>query len=480
MAKLIGRQKEIAELEELYTSNQAQFVAVYGRRRVGKTFLIDEAMKGRITFRHAGLSPIDNKGQKNLMQAQLKHFYYSLRLQGMNKSKCPTSWMEAFFMLEQLLESKDDGNRQVVFLDELPWMDTPRANFISAFEGFWNTWGCHRDNLMLIVCGSANSWILNNLIDNHGGLYGRTTREIRLSPFTLSECEAFYKDKGILISRYDMVQSYMILGGIPYYLSYFKKGKSLAQNIDELFYSENPKLRDEFDRLLSSVFSNPDEMRKIIRLLGSRRVGFTRQEISKGTGIVEGGGLTNMLKALIASDFVIRYIPFGMSKRDECYKLIDPFCKFHIHFVQGHDRLDTDFWTNNQASQQIISWRGFAFEDVCLNHITKIKAALGIQGVSTTQSAWDVRGSEDEIGSQIDLLISRKDNIVNLCEMKFYNDEYTVNRQYQQTIIRRINALTKLLPKKMAVHSTLITTYGLKYNEYSGSFQQVITMDQLF
>lgn len=270
MGNLIGRKKEIEELSELYNSNKAEFVAIYGRRRIGKTFLVDEALKGKITFRHAGLSPVDEANEKNSLKNQLRHFYLSLQLQGMKRSKCPTTWMEAFFMLSHFLESKDNGTRQVIFLDELPWMDTPRSGFITAFEGFWNTWACHRDNIMLVCCGSANSWMLNNLVNNHGGLYGRTTYEIKLSPFTLNECEQFYQAQDIKLSRYDIAQSYMILGGIPYYLGYMKKGLSLAQNIDLLFFDGNAKLSQEYSRLFASVFSNPEEMKRIVNFLGTK------------------------------------------------------------------------------------------------------------------------------------------------------------------------------------------------------------------
>lgn len=480
MAKLIGRKAETAELAKLYESDKAQLVAIYGRRRVGKTFLVDEFFKGKLAFRHAGLSPINDGGKRNLMKEQLRHFYFSLQLHGAKKSKCPASWFEAFFMLEQLLESKDTGNRQVVFLDELPWMDTPRSNFISAFEGFWNTWGCHRDNLMIIVCGSANSWILNNLIDSHGGLYGRTTYEIKLSPFRLNECEEFFKDRGVMMSRYDIAQSYMVMGGVPYYMDYFNRGLSLAQNIDRLFFSSSPKLRDEFDRLLSSMFNSPSEMKKIITLLGTTRKGLTRQEISNKTGIEDAGGLTNMLRALIVSDFVSKYIPFGFDKRSVHYRLIDPFCKFHLHFVDGKDVKDSNYWTEHVNSQEVVSWRGYAFEDVCFNHIENIKAALGIQGLSTRQSTWSTEGTPNEQGTQIDLLIERKDNVVNMCEIKFYSDDFAVDKQYTQVIARRTNALAAILSKRTAIHSTLITTFGLKYNEYSDAFQKVITLDDLF
>ena len=270
MSGIIGRKKEIEELLELFRSDRAEFVAVYGRRRVGKTYLVDETLGRHLTFRHAGLSPIDDNGKQNMFKDQLQHFYHSLLSQGMKKSHQPTSWLEAFYMLEMHLQRIDNGSRQVVFIDELPWMDTPRSKFVMALEGFWNGWACHRHNLMLVVCGSANSWMLDNLVNNHGGLYGRVTYEIKLSPFTLRESEEFFRSREVKLSRYDIVQSYMMLGGIPYYLNYFKRGQSLAQNIDRLFFAPNAILRDEYDRLFASVFSNPEEMKRIVKLLSKR------------------------------------------------------------------------------------------------------------------------------------------------------------------------------------------------------------------
>lgn len=480
MAKIIGRNKEIAELHEIYNRNQAQFVVIYGRRRVGKTFLVNEAFKDRITFHHAGLSPIGDHGKRNLMKEQLQQFYFSLQIQGMPPSHCPKSWFEAFFMLEKLLQQKDDGTRQVVFLDELPWMDTPRSNFISAFEGFWNSWACSRDNLMLVVCGSATSWILDKLINNHGGLYGRVTREIKLTPFSLADCKAFYEDRGISMSDYDIVQSYMIFGGIPYYMDYFEPGLSLPQNIDKLFFSQGARLADEFDRLLSSVFGNPDDIKKIIIALSRRRAGFTRQQISERSKIDLGGGLTDLLKALAASEFTRQYVPYGKSKREEHHMLTDPFCRFYIHFVMGHDIIDTDFWTNNISSQAIVSWRGFAFEDVCLNHIQQIKSALGIQGVISKQSAWAVQSDDNNDGSQIDLLIVRNDNVVNLCEMKFAGDVYMIDKDEELRLRRRVEALKQTLTRKQTVHLTMVTTYGVAHGKHSGVVQKSVTMNDLF
>lgn len=477
MLGMIGRKKESEELKKLYHSNKAELVAIYGRRRVGKTYLVDETFKGSITFRHAGLSPVDDS-KKGVLRAQLEHFYYSLLLQGMKKSKKPKNWLEAFYMLENFLEEIDDGSRQLVFLDELPWLDTPRSGFMTAFEGFWNTWGCHRDNLMVVVCGSANSWILDKLINAHGGLYNRVTYEIKLAPFTLHECEQFYEYNHVKLSRYDIAQSYMILGGIPYYMGYFQSGMSLAQNIDRLIFSKQGKLRDEYERLFASVFANPELIKKIVHLLYTRNSGFTRTEIVEKVGVRDGGTLSQSLNALIASDFVIKYIPFGKGMKEH-YKLIDPFCMFYLHFVNKKKKAEENFWQQNVSSQQIASWRGFAFENVCFNHILQIKKALGISGVISTHSAWSKR-RDDEEGTQIDLLISRNDNVVNMCEIKYYGDEFTVTKEYYQTLLHRQEILSKELSAKVSIHSTLLTTFGLFYNEYSGVFSKVLTLDDLF
>lgn len=477
---MIGRKKEAAELNRLYQTGKAEFVAIYGRRRIGKTYLVDEVFKNKFSFRHAGLSPAEsNDEQQGQLRSQLEHFYNSLKLYGMEGDHCPSSWLEAFFMLEKALQDRDDGSRQLVFIDELPWLDTPRSGFVTALEGFWNTWACHRSNFMLVVCGSANSWILDKLINNHGGLYGRVTYEIKLSPFSLAECEEFFKSNNILLSRYDITQSYMILGGIPYYLGYFQQGLSLAQNIDSLFFRAGAVLREEFSRLFSSVFDNPEWAVSVVRFLNSRSSGYSRKEIAEKTGISSGSTLTAILNALIASDFVIKYVPLGLSKREAHYKLVDPYCLFYLRFVENQSMLNEGFWQQSVESPSIVAWRGLAFENVCFTHIDKIKAALGISGVNTSQYAWSKR-SDDTEGAQIDLIIERKDNVINMCEAKFYSYEFTVDGTYYRTLMRRQDLLSKYVPRKMVIHNTLITTYGLVYNEYSGIFSNVITLDDFF
>lgn len=475
---MIGRKQELKDLNRLYERKHAELVAIYGRRRVGKTYLVDEAFAGKITFRHAGLSPEDEE-PKGLLRAQLDHFYNSLVLHGMESGERPDNWLDAFLLLEKHLQKIDNGSRQVVFLDELPWMDTPRSGFIRAFEGFWNTWGCHRKNLMVIICGSAISWMQDNLINNHGGLYGRITYEIRLLPFSLSECEAFYHENGIQLSRYDIAQSYMIFGGIPYYLGYMDGELSLAQNIDRIFFSENAKLQDEYDRLFSSIFTNPDAVKRIVQFLYTRRSGYTRQEIIKKLGASDGGRLSKNLKALIVSDFVVKYVPYGEGKREAHYKLADPFCLFYLHFINDRTASNAYFWEQNITSQPVITWRGLAFENVCFHHVEQIKKALGISGVISSSSAWLKKGVEED-GIQIDLLINRKDNVINMCELKYYGGDFTVDKDYYKILLRRTEILAKEVSPKTVVRSTLITTFGLTKNAYSNVFTNVITLDDLF
>ncbi|MBQ9252494.1 MAG: AAA family ATPase [Clostridia bacterium] len=475
---MIGRQREKEILLERYAGNDAEFIAIYGRRRVGKTYLVDETFKDKITFRHAGLSPAEWQG-KSFMAAQLDHFYQSLIRCGATPERRPKDWLEAFFYLEMWLQSVATEERQVIFLDELPWMDTPKSGFLTGLEAFWNGWACHRHNVMLIVCGSASSWILDRLINNHGGLYGRVTYQIKLEPFSLCECEAFLESRQVRYSRYDIVQSYMLLGGIPYYLGYLKKELSLAQNIDELFFSRHAVLSDEYDRLFASVFHNAPAMKSIVELLYTRNAGYTRKEICEKLGIESGGILTQELSALIASDFIIRYVPFGYSKREEHYKLTDPFCLFYLHYVRQHTGLEENFWADNQNTPPVVSWRGFAFENVCFNHIPQIKRALGISGVHSAESAWSKREDDPE-GAQIDLLIDRDDHVINACEIKFYSEEFTVDKAYYMKLMHRENLLRKYIPRKSYIHQTLITTYGLVRNEYWSIYTHVITLDDLF
>lgn len=479
MNAIVGRKQEIEELKKIYYSDRPEFVAVYGRRRVGKTFLIKQALKDKFTFQHTGVSPVDQEDEKNRLRTQLESFYYSLLNHGLEGFKQPKTWMEAFFQLTQLLQKLDHGQRMVIFIDELPWMDTPRSRFLSAFESFWNGWCNGHDNVMLVVCGSATSWMLSNLSRSKGGLYGRLTDEIKVSPFTLKECEEYFEHENIDLSRYDIMQSHMIFGGIPYYLSYFRKGYSFEQNADMILYGSKPRLTDEFNRLFKAIFANAEDCKKIIRLLATRNYGFTREEIAAATGLPLGGSLSETLGGLAESDFIVRYSPYGKGS-GEYYKLIDNFCLFWLKFVEPN-QADATYINDNFTSDIMKSWRGIAFEQICWQHIAQIKQALGIGGVKASLSAWKVQGTESKAGAQIDLLILRDDNIVNLCEMKFSSAPYSIDKEEEAKLLHRIEALKESLnTTKQTVHLTLITTCGLVQGKHSGKVQKVVTSDDLF
>ena len=482
---IIGREKEQKKLRNLYEGERAEFVAIYGRRRVGKTYLVDEVFNSEITFRHAGLSPIsfdtENTSKKSHMKDQLRHFHQSLMMQGMKETTPPESWLDAFYMLEQFLMARDDPKRRLlIFLDEIQWMDTPKSGFMTGLEAFWNSWACYRHNVMLVVCGSSTSWIMDKLINNHGGLYGRLTCEIELQPFNLYECEQFFISKGMSLSRYDIAQTYMMLGGIPFYLNYFEKSLSVSQNIQALFFDRGAPLKNEFDRLFASLFTNPEVMKTIVIALNSKKRGLTRKELLDKTGITDSGLFSKQLKALESGAFIIKYDSYGNGKRNSFYKVSDPFCIFYLRFVREGSSKAKNECLNTSGSQSIVSWNGLAFENLCFTHIAQIKDALGISGVSTNVALWSKKGTNEEEGAQIDLIIERKDNVVNMCEVKFYSDEFIADKDCHFAITRRERLLREIVPRKASIHNTLITTFGLKPVEFFGDFVNTITLDDLF
>ena len=482
---LTGREKEQKKLRNLYESGRAEFVAVYGRRRVGKTYLINEVFNSEIVFRHAGLSPIGievgNNAGKSHMKDQLRHFHQSLMIQGLDQCEPPESWLDAFYLLERfLMERENQKERLLIFLDEIQWMDTPKSGFMTALEAFWNSWACYRHNVMLIVCGSSTSWIMDKLVNNHGGLYGRLTYEMELQPFNLYECEQFFISKGASLSRYDIAQTYMMLGGIPYYMDHFEKSLSVSQNIQALFFDKGAPLKNEFDRLFSSLFTNPEIMKKIVVALNSKTRGLTRRELVAITGITDSGLLSRQLKALESGAFIIKYDSYGNGKRNSYYKLSDPFCIFYLRFVSDTSSKAKKEWLSAASFQSVVTWNGLAFGNLCFNHIRQIKAALGISGVRTSESLWSKKRSDEEEGTQIDLIIERKDNVINMCEIMLYSDEFVADKECHFALVRRERLLREFIPKKATIHNTLITTFGLKQSEYFGDFVNTITLDDLF
>ena len=476
---LIGRKNEIEQIKKLYDSQKSEFLALYGRRRIGKTFLIKECFANNFAFQHVGLSPINDKnnGKK---KAQLTSFYFSLLRQGSTIKKIPKTWLEAFYYLELLIDSMTEKKtKKVIFLDELPWMDTKKSGFMSAFESFWNSWASLRDDILLVVCGSATSWMLNNVINNHGGLYNRITMQIHLTSLKLDECEKLLKLYGINFKRYDIVQAYMIFGGVPYYYGYLDKSKSLAESIDEMFFKDNANLKDEFNNLFSSTFVNHTFIISLIRFLFSKKIGYTKKEILQHFKIDDSTLFTRNLRALISSEIIIKYTPFGESGKNERYKLIDNFSLFYLHFIEHKKILNNDFWKHNVNNPIINSWRGLAFENICFQHKAYIKRHMKIEAISSEESNYIDLKNENK-NAQIDLLIRRADNITNICEIKFYSYPISVDKNYYLNLLNKEKVILDKLNKKESTSFVLITTFGIIKNEYSDMFTHVLTIDDLF
>lgn len=476
--KLIGRIEEGKELNRLYESDSPEFIAVFGRRRVGKTFLINELFSTRFSFKFTALSPIDeNSETKITTKDQLKHFKEALHRYGYTGKRRILDWFDAFYALEEMLEIYEN-ERMVVFIDELPWLDSKGSKFVSALEMFWNSWGnCH--NLMLIICGSANSWMTKKILNNYGGLYNRITYEIELYPFTLKECESFFKERNINLSRYDITQTYMVLGGIPYYLERIEGRLSFAQNIDRLFFKKTALLKREFDNLFKSTFKNYELISKIVRLLFKKSIGYTRSEIASLLNLEDGEALGNAFNAITSSGFVIKYRPLIGKEKKLYYKLVDPFCLFYLRFIDGNTSFDEHMFERNYSSQKVSTWRGLMFENICFKHIEQIKNALNIKIVSSETYPF-IFFNEGKIESQIDLIIDRKDNIVNLCEAKFYCGEYLLTKDDYLKLIHKNELVSLSVNKRKVVSNVLITTFALKKNEYSSIYNNVVTLDDLF
>ena len=472
---IIGRLSEQKELLDAAKDEYSKFIAVYGRRRVGKTFLIRETFGYSFTFQHTGLA-------RGKMKEQLFSFRTSLQTASGKKYRQFKNWYEAFFALEEWLEAMPEG-KKVVFLDELPWMDTPRSNFISGLEHFWNSWASARKDILLIVCGSATSWVVNKLINNHGGLHNRLTNKILLHPFTLGECEQYSEANKLGLSRYQMVENYMIMGGIPFYWSLLKRGQSLAQNIDSLFFSENAEgLSHEYEQLYASLFNNPEPYMQIVTSLAEKNKGLTRDEIVRASGIPTGGDLSRYLNELEWCGFIRKYTAIGKHSKDAIYQLIDNFTLFYFRYLKGNRNNDSHFWTNSIGCPRYRTWSGLAFERVCLQHISQIKKALGISGVLSNVYSWRTEADENKgiDKTQIDLLIDRNDGVINLCEMKFSGQEYTVTEDEEMKIRRRRGNFIEATNTKKAVHITLVTPYGLRQNAHSSIAQNEIRLNDLF
>lgn len=469
---IIGRKEEIGVLNEAYKSEYSEFVAVTGRRRVGKTFLIRETFNYEFAFQHSGIANENTR-------VQLREFRQSLLNAGMSKCRIPSDWFDAFHLLSQFLKGLPQG-KKVVFIDELPWMDAPKSHFVSALESFWNGFASARKDILLIVCGSATSWIINKIFRNHGGLYNRVTKRINLKPFSLEECMKFSKYKGVAFSRRQIVEGYMIMGGIPFYWDQLERNKSLDQNIDTLFFSENGKLRHEYDELYKSLFKYPEKYMVIVETLATKKIGMTREELMKATDISDNGRFKTYIDDLEACGFIRRYSTFGYKKNHQLFQLIDQYTLFYYKFIANSTFDDEHFWTNSIDTPVRNTWEGLAFEQVCFAHVNQIKAALGISGIYSNVCTWQIKA--DPVygsGAQIDMLISRSDDVINICEMKFSREKFIITKNVADSLHHKVGRFRQSTKTDKAIHITMITTKGIEHNEYWGDIQSEVNIYDL-
>jgi uncharacterized protein len=472
MENLTGRVEEIEILEKVKSSNKSEFVAVYGRRRVGKTYLIKQFFQEKFTFYFTGMANANTS-------LQLGNFTSAYReYSNIDSKTVPQNWFDAFGLLRKLIDSKG-SELCVIFFDEMPWLDTPRSNFVMALEHFWNSYGSSKTNLKLITCGSAASWMIHKLINNHGGLHNRVTKRLHIQPFTLRETEQFLTTKNIHLEHYQITELYTILGGIPFYLEEIEIGQSVAQNIDKLCFSNTGLLRNEYQNLFKSLFKDAEKHEAVIEALASKAKGLLRDEIIKVAKIPNGGNTSKVLEELEFSGFIRKYLPFNGKQKNCLYQLTDPFILFHHQFMRDSKAEGKGIWMSMMDSAKYKTWSGYAFENVCLWHIPAIKRALGINGIYSEDSSW--RSHNKEENAQIDLLIDRKDNVISVCEMKFANDEFIITKDYAEKLKRKLRVFKTESKTKKSLFLTMITTFGVQKNShFLGLVQNSLTLEDLF
>jgi uncharacterized protein len=472
---LIGRTEERHVFNDCLNAPESRLIAVYGRRRVGKTFLIRNHFDKQIKFEISGL-------HNGSLKDQLKQVFDIISGYGLpaDKMTYPTSWMEAFGLIQTYLNTLKGQKKKVIFFDELPWFDTPKSNFLMAFENFWNAYCTKRTDLVVVICGSAASWMIKKIVKNKGGLHNRLAERIQLKPFTLKETELFLIDRFIKMSRYDILQLYMVTGGVPFYLDRIRKGESLAQFINRVCFMNNGFLRDEYDELLKSLFDNAQNHVLVLKTLVKKSAGFTRNELARMTKLPSGGSLTEVVDELLESGFVTKYHPFGTAKNGALYKLTDHFTLFHHKFMKEDGGIGKNVWNLKVNTPSWLSWAGLSFELICFNHLEQITNALKLQAIACTASPWRYEG--DNQGAQVDLIIERADRVIHLCEMKFSKAVFTLSKTEALSLRNKIEQLShQPAAKNKAIFPTFITTFGLKSNEYVQELvQNELKMDDLF
>lgn len=474
---LIGRRPEKTTLDEALASPEAELVAVYGRRRVGKTFLVREHLRDAILFELTGM-------HDTARSVQLRNFAVALRdAAGLPMvPEAPPDWFSAFVQLRPLVRLRPRDEPVVLFFDELPWLASRRSGFLPAFEHFWNSWASRQPNLVVVICGSAASWMINRVIRARGGLYNRVTRRIQLLPFTLAETREYLDARGMAeLGSYQTLEVYMAMGGIPHYLKEVRRGESATQNIDRICFSDAGLLRNEFGVMYGSLFEHSDRHEAIVRALASKGGGLTRQRLAAETGLASGGTLTKILQELEASGFIHCLSHFRRRKKDAVYRLSDPHSRFHVRWIERSGTGSPNAWTTRRGTPAWRAWSGHTFEGICIAHLSQLKRALGIEAVETSASTWAHPGQDGAPGAQIDLLIDRKDATVSLCEMKFSDGPFTIDKRYADVLRTKRQVFRDVTGSRKAIQIAMVTTYGVTPNAYRDELvARTVEMEALF
>lgn len=477
--QLIGRKEEQEILARALSSSEAELVAIVGRRRVGKTFLVKQFYTDAIAFESIGVQNAPIREQLVNFQDQLSLYFPE---QYPFDDAPPADWGEAFRKLRQALKAylQQNDSKPVIFFDELPWLATHKSGFLRAFGYFWNSWAAWQ-RLVIVICGSAASWIIQKVVNDTGGLHNRITQYIHLQPFTLSETAAFLKSRGMNFNGYQIVQMYMAMGGIPHYLKEIQPGKSAVQNINAICFETTGLLKNEFSKLYPALFKHSERHISVIRTLAQKQQGMTREAIIQNAKIPNGGAATTILTELEQSDFIHSYFAFGKKKKEKLFRLSDEYSLFYLKFVEDKTNEGKDVWQRLSQTQTYKIWSGYAFENICLKHINRIKNALGIGGIYSTTSTFLKKGTATEAGTQIDLLIDRNDQVINIFEIKFYNNKFTISKAYADQLRTKMRIFQETTQTNKQLFLTLITTFGLKHNEHSlGLVAFELTLENLF
>jgi len=467
MSKVIGRKKEQEILEKIWRSKTSELVAIYGRRRVGKTFLIREFFSSRGSyFELSGRKETSLVEQlKNFSEAFSKAFYPGVSLLP------PESWRDALSLLTREIE-KFPSKKHLLFFDELPWLAAQKSGFLQALDHYWNMYWSRMNHVKVILCGSAASWMLEKLIHARGGLHNRLTSIIHLQPFHLQETKAYLHARGVRLSEKQILDMYMVMGGIPYYLNFIEKGKSAEQNIQDLCFSTNGILHTEFERLLQSLFDASEVHVRILREIAQKREGISRENLLTRLNISSGGTFNKRLNELQAAGFIHSFIPYRHKKKEQHFRVLDEYSAFYLTWIdpvveKGFPQVN--YWKTCQRNAKWASWAGYAFESVCFKHLPQILRALRLTSIPCEIGNWRFvpKKRSTEQGAQVDLLFDRHDQAITLCEIKYSPNKYLIDKGYAKELHHKIDTFQKKTKTTKQLFLSFISTYGVKKNLWS-------------